>query len=350
MNLCRNPLVNDKNDANAHHHNLAVHFHAMATQKNMKNLEVGARVRSVEKGHPRQIRSFLSRPLAVFVGLVVGAAPVAAFLIAEINQQNLALNDLERENKSLDDQVAALSNENKIKSEQLLDLSNKVLALQGKYARDVTALSIALDKAQEEVTVIFSEVDSREGLLNLPSDKSGSWFINFESYSDKAIADIRSKEIRDALVAVDISVVEGQAASGDAIYRIRATGFPNKSETERASIWIEQRLESGDLWIGNSEQEKEAARLKLDARRVLRYVVMVGEYAESLQAESVAKALTDNGLTARSPPFVDGRSKTFRVYIPDISTKDRAEAILRSLTKTGSFRGAKLMRSFNPED
>ena len=68
-------------------------------------------------------------------------------------------------------------------------------------------------------------MDSR-GLLNLPSDKSGSWFINFESYSDKTIADIRSKEIRDALVAVDISVVEGQAASGDTLYiELEQLGF-----------------------------------------------------------------------------------------------------------------------------
>ena len=73
------------------------------------------------------------------------------------------------------------------------------------------------------------------------------------------------------------------------------------------------------MWIGDTEQEKEAARLKLDARRVLRYVVMVGEYAESPQAESVANTLTENGLTAKSAPFVDGQSKTFRVYIPDIS-------------------------------
>ena len=342
--------MHNKNDANAYYHNLAVKFHGMATEANIKNLEVGARVKSVEKGRLRRGRSVLGRTLAVSVGIIIGTMSAAAFFITELDQKNISLNEMEGENKNLGGQVAALSNEKKIKSEQLLDLSNKVLEWQRKYARDVTALSNALDKAEQEVTVIFSEVDSREALLNLSSDKSGSWFINFESYSDKAIADIRSEEIRDALVAVDISVVEGQAASGDTIYRIRATGFPNKSETERASIWIEQRLELGDLWIGDTEQEKEAVRLKLDTRRVLRYVVMVGEYAESPQAESVANALTENGLTAKSAPFIDGQSKTFRVYIPDISTKDRAEAILRSLTKTGSFRGAKLMRSFNPED
>ena len=319
----------------------------MATQTNMKNLEVGARVRSVEKGHPRQIRSFLSRPLAVFVGIVTGAAPVAALLIAEINQQNLALNDLERENKNLSDQVEALSDENKDKSEQLLDLSNKVLEWQGKYARDMTSLSSALEKAQQDITVIFSEVAPEDRLLNPPSESSGSWFINFETYSDKATAVIRSKQIRDALVAVDLSVVEGQASSGTPVFRVRASGFPDKATTEQASIWIAQRLDTTDLWIGDADQERDLARSRPDPRRVLRYVVLVGEYAESVQAKSVAKALTDNGLTAKSAPFVQGERKTFRVYIPEIATKDRAEAVLRSLTKTGSFRGAKLMKSFN---
>ena len=302
------------------------------------------------QGVSKKRRRLLRRPTVMFGFTVLGACGLICGWLYERQLLIDTQRTVTESNERLAVQLASEKQKNTELSERVLKLSEVALEWQGKYARDVTALSTALDKAQEEVTVIFSEVDSREGLLNLPSDKSGSWFINFESYSDKAIAEIRSKEIRDALVAVDISVVEGQAASGDAIYRIRATGFPNKSETERASIWIEQRLELGDLWIGDTEQEKEAARLKLDARRVLRYVVMVGEYAESPQAESVANTLTENGLTAKSAPFVDGQSKTFRVYIPDISTKDRAEAILRSLTKTGSFRGAKLMRSFNPED
>ena len=48
INLCRNPVGNDKNDANAHHHNLAVHCRGMANQANMNNLEVGARVIGVQ--------------------------------------------------------------------------------------------------------------------------------------------------------------------------------------------------------------------------------------------------------------------------------------------------------------
>ena len=213
----------------------------------------------------------------------------------------------------------------------------------------MTTLSSALEKAQQDVTVIFSEVAPEDRLLNSPSESSGSWFINFETYSDKATAVIRSKQIRDALVAVDLSVVEGQASNGTPVFRVRASGFPDKATTEQASIWIAQRLNTIDLWIGDADQERALARSRPDPRRVLRYVVLVGEYAESAQAKSVAKALTDNGLSAKSAPFLQGERKTFRVYIPEIATKDRAEAVLRSLTKTGSFRGAKLMKSFNAE-
>ena len=140
----------------------------MANQANMNNLEVGARVKGVEKNRRRRTKPVLGRPLAISIGVIMGTVSTAAFFITELDQKEIYLNEIEGETKNLGDQVAALSNENKIKSEQLLDLSNKVLELQGKYARDVTALSTALDKAQEEVTVIFSEVDSREVLLNLP--------------------------------------------------------------------------------------------------------------------------------------------------------------------------------------
>ena len=321
----------------------------MAIRANTKNLEFGARVRSVDKRPDKKTRPYLPRLLTVFVGIVIGAAPVTAFFVTQIDQKNFSLADLERENKNLGNQVVALSSENKDKSEQLLDLSNKILEWQGKYARDMTSLSSALEKAQQDITVIFSEVAPEERLLNSPSDNSGSWFINFETYSDKATAVIRSKQIRDALVAVDLSVVEGQASSGTPVFRVRASGFPDKAATEQASIWIAQRLDTTDLWIGDADQERALARSRPDPRRVLRYVVLVGEYAESVQAKSVAKALTDNGLAAKSAPFVEGERRTFRVYIPEIATKDRAEAVLRSLTKTGSFRGAKLMKSFNVE-
>ena len=85
----------------------------------------------------------------------------------------------------------------------------------------MTTLSSALEKAQQDITVIFSEVAPEDRLLNSPSDNSGSWFINFETYSDKATAVIRSKQIRDALVAVDLSVVEGQASSGTPVFTAR---------------------------------------------------------------------------------------------------------------------------------
>lgn len=328
---------------------MAVNFQAMAIRANTNNLKLSPRVRSVDKRPDKKTRRFLSQPLTIFVGIVIGAAPVTAFFVTEIDQKNFSLADLEQENKNLGDQVASLSSENKDKSEQLLDLSNKVLEWQGKYARDMTSLSSALEKAQQDITVIFSEVAPEDRLLNSLSDNSGSWFINFETYSDKSTAVIRSKQIRDALVAVDLSVVEGQASSGTPVFRVRASGFPDKETTEQASIWIAERLDTTDLWIGDADQEKALARSRPDPRRVLRYVVLVGEYAESVQAKSVAKALTDNGLAAKSAPFVQGERKTFRVYIPEIATKDRAEAVLRSLTKTGSFRGAKLMKSFNVE-
>ena len=140
----------------------------MANQANMNNLDVGARVKGVEKNRHRRGKLVLVRPLAVSIGIIIGTVPTAAFFITELDQKEIYLNEIEGETKNLGDQVAALSNENKIKSEQLLDLSNKVLELQGKYARDMTTLSSALEKAQQDVTVIFSGSGPRRQVAQFP--------------------------------------------------------------------------------------------------------------------------------------------------------------------------------------
>ena len=99
----------------------------------------------MEKGCRRQVRSFLSRPIAVSVGTIIGAVTAAAFLSLKWIKK-LSLANLERENEDLGNQVASLSNENKTEPERLLGLSHKVLDWQGKYARNVNALSAALEK------------------------------------------------------------------------------------------------------------------------------------------------------------------------------------------------------------
>ena len=149
--------MNDKNDANAHHHNLAVHCRGMGNQANMNNLEVGARVKGLKRTAADGPNQSLVDHSRCFCKDNHWNGNYGRIFITELDQKEIYLNEIEVKPKNLGNQVAALSNENKIKSEQLLDLSNKVLELPEKYARDVTALSTALDKAQEEVTVIFSE-------------------------------------------------------------------------------------------------------------------------------------------------------------------------------------------------
>ena len=64
----------------------------------------------------------------------------------------------------------------------------------------------------------------------------------------------------------------------------------------------------------------------------------------------MAEALSNNGIRAESAPYTNGTKTTHRVYIPDLPDKETAEAILRGLSKTGSFNGAKILRSFNIVD
>lgn len=313
-------------------------------------ITLGANVKGVHKDTSaiKSPRSLVATALALaIVGIGVGTG---AWLLKQSNLQD-GLDSLERRNNELAEQIDTANTQNKLLSDQVLLLSEKTLEWQRKYAQDVTALSGALDTAKATSTIIFSESSpvGRSTQTPPPAETSGDWFINFETYYAPATAAARALEIRESLTAFDVKVIASVAADGRQVYRVRAEGFSDKQASDDAALWIAQRLDTADLWIGRTSIEK-AELASPKPNRVLRHVVFVGEYIEPEQASAVASALTNNGLNAQSAPYSEGQKITHRVYVIDLPDKDSAEAILRSLSKTGSFRGAKVLKSFNVVD
>ena len=256
-------------------------------------------------------------------------------------------------NERLAAQLASVKQKNKELSEQVLKLSEVALEWQGKYARDVRSLRSSLRESEASSTIIFPSSDDLQAPTDLSLQNSGDWFINFETYYDQAAASSRLRDLRDALSAVDVKLVPGIAPDGREVFRLRAAGFSDRSSTNKTAIWITSRLDVNDLWIGQSSVEDarvQEQKRRSSPQRLLRYVVMVAEYIEVDQARAVAEALSNNGLRAESAPYTNGTKTTHRVYIPDLPDKETAEAILRGLSKTGSFNGAKILRSFNIVD
>ena len=295
----------------------------------------------------------LRRPTVMLGFTVLGACGLISAWVYDRQLLIDTQRTLTESNEQLAVQLASVKQKNTELSEQVLNLSEVALEWQGKYARDVQSLRSSLRVAEASSTIIFHSSDGLQAPTDTSLQNSGDWFINFETYYDQATASNRLKDLRDALSAVDVRLVPGLAADGREVFRLRAAGFSDRTSTNKAAIWITSRLDVNDLWIGQSSVEDarvQEQKQRSSPQRLLRYVVMVAEYIEVDQARAVAEALSSNGIRAESAPYTNGTKTTHRVYIPNLPDKETAEAILRGLSKTGSFNGAKILRSFNIVD
>ena len=305
------------------------------------------------QGVSKKRRRLLRRPTVMFGFTVLGACGLIGAGLYERQLLIHTQRTVTESNERLAVQLASEKQKNTELSEQVLKLSEVALEWQGKYARDVRSLRSALRESEASSTFIFPSSDDLQTPTNPSLQNSGDWFINFETYYDQATASSRLRDLRGALSAVDVRLVPGLAADGREVFRLRAAGFSDRTSTNKTAIWITSRLDVDDLWIGQSsvedagvqEQKRQSA-----PQRLLRYVVMVAEYIDVDQARAVAEALSSNGISAESAPYTNGTKTTHRVYIPNLPDKETAEAILRGLSKTGSFNGAKILRSFNIVD
>ena len=305
------------------------------------------------QGVSKKRRRLLRRPSVMFGFTVLGACGLIGGWLYERHLLIDTQRTVTEANERLAVQLASVKQKNTELSEQVLKLSEVALEWQGKYARDVRSLRSSLRESEASSTIIFPSSDDLQSPTDPSLQNSGDWFINFATYYDRATANSRLRDLRDALSVVDVRLVPGLAADGREVFRLRAAGFSDRTSTNNAAIWITNRLDLDDLWIGQSSVEDadgEEEKQRSTPKRLLRYVVMVAEYIDADQARAVAEALSSNGIHAEPAPYINGTQTTHRVYIPDLPDKETAEAILRGLSRTGSFNGAKILRSFNIVD
>ena len=78
-------------------------------------------------------------------------------------------------------------------------------------------------------------------------------------------------------------------------------------------------------------------------------MVFVADYTDEGAQKQLRRPLPITGSPqTKSFPTIDGL--IYKVFVPDLVEKSEAEAVLNSLQKTGSFNGAKILRSFNEID
>ena len=138
-------------------------------------------------------------------------------------------------------------------------------------------------------------------------------------------------------------------ADGREVFRLRAAGFRTVPAPTKQPSGL---LADSTLMISGWPVSVEDARVQERGglRQRLCVTLYGGRIYKSGSGESSGRGVSNNGIRAESAPYTNGTKTTHRVYIPDLPDKETAEAILRGLSKTGSFNGAKILRSFNIVD
>ena len=289
-----------------------------------------------------------------------------AIAIAALGHVEISKGDLETEKSSsggelviesdttAPDQVSALQNRNADLARKNTILNHELASLRQQHELERGRWAAALSKVKKERVFLFSDPEeNRSSEQPFPlTTATGDWFINFETYQSKEKAVDRLNTIKDALLPININIFKG-VVDGQTVYRVRSIGYETRDATNEAVNLINQRLSEPSLWIGKQDEsiaDPKSSTTAEAATRELRYVVFVADYTDEGRAKAVAQAFTDNGLSAEAKSFTTIDGLIYKVFVPDLVEKSEAEAVLNSLQKTGSFNGAKILRSFNEID
>jgi cell division septation protein DedD len=157
-------------------------------------------------------------------------APVDNAALAEARKRNvelsMAVESLKLENQRLVDTVAGL--------EAQLEAQQKVLA---KPAPPPPKPTPAPAKPRPAPAAAPSE----------SSSAGGSWFVNFGSYSQRAMADSWATKIKPTSGR---AVVTTGTRDGKTFYRVRVIDLTDRAAAEKVARQLESQYSLGKLWVG----------------------------------------------------------------------------------------------------
>ena len=297
-------------------------------------------------------------------GLWVDTRSTADVEIATLKDTVRSLKRAENKKAEPDAQLAsdyaALTTQNGNLQEQYNALVRENESLK---EREAQRAADAIEKSQ------LSRAPKKPAAATAPPQVGGSWFVNLESHTSRAVAADRADLLRKQLKPVNVSVAQAEV-SGQQYFRIRAAGFESKRDAAQASDWMSLQLSAGPYWIGKAPagaqksqatptpaprvqdiKEPVAAKAKTPIRLQSlpmqeNWFVFVDTYDQGSRADAVIAELNTQGLDAKVA--VESRSGElfYRVQVVGIGSHADGEAIVTQL-KDGEFKNAKLKRSVN---
>ncbi|EHQ58502.1 sporulation related protein [gamma proteobacterium HIMB55] len=287
------------------------------------------------------------------------------------NQQTNQDSGLMADNKALQQQIAALQQQNN----QLFDENE---ALKNREAERAERAISASTKAESATPAASPSPQMEVETTAPPSQTGGIWFVNLESHKSQAVANERLALLRTKFRNINLSIASANV-NGQTYYRVRATGYASKASATAASKSMAQTLKDGPFWVGKDGEKvsqmpaKTAAPAKKQvakqaqptapkptARQTVpkqpirlrslpmrdNWFVFVDTYDSGQRADEVISTLNDQGLDAKVA--VESRSGElfYRVQIVGIDSEATGNTIVAQL-KADEFKNARLRKTVN---
>lgn len=170
--------------------------------------------------------------------------------VAETRASNEALVKL---NADLEAELELLTAENRSLQAIVNGLESQLAAQQNalvktKPAPPKPALAVASKPAPKPVAR-FSAPAPRPSSTAPAAVESGSWFVNFGSYSQQETAQGWVKRLEPG--AGEVVVITGEK-SGRTFYRVRVVNLTSREQADATARRLESRYELAKLWVGQS--------------------------------------------------------------------------------------------------
>ena len=155
----------------------------------------------------------------------------------EVSEARESLRTMEESQQALEDEIERLQLENR-------RLTDTVAGLESQLKNQANAVE-ELERSAEKARAAAARQSASASTAAAGS--SGTYFVNFGSYSNRAIAEDWATRLRKDYGKV---IVAPATSQGRSMYRVRVIALPSKAEAERVARQLEQAHDLSKLWIG----------------------------------------------------------------------------------------------------
>lgn len=246
------------------------------------------------------------------------------------NQQSNQDSNLVADNEALQQQIAALQQQNN----QLADENE---TLKRREAERAQAAILASTKTGSETRTptggsakpdasSSSQIDAKTTDAP-PSQTGGVWFVNLQSHKSRAVAEERLSSLRAKIRSTNLSIANAKV-NGQTYYRVRAAGYASKTDATAASKWMAQTLKAGPFWIGKDRDKVSQAPTKTTAPVKTQVAKQASTPSSRLP---VRQAETKEPIQLRSLPMRDN----WFVFVDTYDSGQRADEVISTLNNQG---------------